>query len=475
MNKIAHIGFGAFHRAHQLVYAQQLKIKQAFDWEYVCLSLHSTQDIQVLREQNLRFHVWENTDTSSELIAVDVIGQALHPRLDGMDQTINVLSQSDIKIISLTVTEKAYCMRDGYSVLNTELPELQQDIAEFHSDNAPPQTLIAFLAKVLLKRYRLNAPVSILSCDNIPQNGRVLQLALLQFFQQLSADTDFLNWLVVNVSFPCSMVDRIVPAMSSQSRDALSAELGHQDACGVICEAFKQWVIEDNFIAGRPKWEQVGALLVEDVTPYEIMKLRLLNGAHSFIAYVGLAANQQLAASSEGGKCDTVADVVRAPYMREAVKRLMLDEQAKTLTLPAEVDLESYAESLLMRFSNSKLQHKIAQIAMDGSQKIPQRWCESLTHVQTQPLPLLTLGVAAWLKTIFTRVDEIADPLQNEFKNILDASASIKKAAEVMLKGSAVFPKGLRDDAQFTEQVLHYFDLFDNEHIQDILAETQKI
>jgi fructuronate reductase len=202
------------------------------------------------------------------------------------------------------------------------------------------------------------------------------------------------------------MVDRIVPATTADDRRAVTAAAGLMDEGAVLTEPFSQWVIEDRFAGPRPRWEKVGASLVADVDPYERAKLRLLNGAHSFLAYAGLLKGHA-----------HVHDAMGDPDLAAAVRTLMLDEAAPTLSPAPGQDLAAYAESLIARFANPALNHRLIQIAMDGSQKIPQRWLETLAEGQKagRPCPVLLRGLAAWLRHVrgdnFAAWGEVSDPL----------------------------------------------------------------
>ncbi|VUD59103.1 Polyol:NADP oxidoreductase [Thalassocella blandensis] len=449
MKTIAHIGFGAFHRAHQLVYGQELADNDNFPWRYICVNLNSSRDITLLREQNLRFSVLQRDDNAEQVCDVNIVQQALHPEIDGLDYVLKTLSQTDVTIISLTVTEKAYAMKQGFQFLDEDFGYIRSDIQNPFS----PRSVVSVLANVLYRRMIHNAGgVSLLSCDNIPQNGHVLKSALEQYIRKAYADTVLLDWISEHVSFPSSMVDRIVPAMNSEARHLLEHTLGHSDACGVVCENFKQWVIEDNFINGRPQWESVGCLMVDVVAPYEMIKLRLLNGAHSWIAYIGTLAG-----------CETVAEVMAIPVFQQAVKRLMLDEQSQTVDIPSGFELSSYADSLLHRFMNGLLRHKTSQIAMDGSQKISQRWLLSLkTLLENERVcPMLEIGIAAWLIYLSGRdlggnEIDFQDPQKDYFRKIYKNAQSTDTAALTILSEFNAFECSVFQQAEFQQRILKH-------------------
>lgn len=243
-----------------------------------------------------------------------------------------------------------------------------------------------------------------MSCDNIPENGHVMRNVVTTYAR--AVDAELAAWIEQHVTFPSTMVDRIVPAVTSDALDKIEKLTGVYDPVGVACEPFRQWVIEDNFVAGRPQWEKAGAELVSDVIPFEEMKLRMLNGSHSFLAYLGYLAGYQ-----------HINECMEDENYRVAARALMLNEQAPTLKVQG-VDLTRYADMLIERYSNPALRHRTWQIAMDGSQKLPQRMLDSVRwHLaHNSRFDLLALGVASWMRFV-GGVDEqgntieISDPL----------------------------------------------------------------
>ncbi|CAC9178690.1 Polyol:NADP oxidoreductase [Citrobacter werkmanii] len=225
-----------------------------------------------------------------------------------------------------------------------------------------------------MRRLQGIRPFTVLSCDNVRENGLVARAAVIGLAKARS--TELATWIAQNVTFPCTMVDRIVPAVTEETLQLIADQLGVFDPCGIACEPFRQWVIEDNFVNGRPEWDNVGAQFVEDVVPFEMMKLRMLNGSHSFLAYLGYLAGYE-----------TIADTMANPEYRQAVRKLMLNEQAPTLSMPEGTDLSGYADLLLSRFTNPSLRHRTSQIAMDGSQKLPQRLLDQFVSIwQREPI-----------------------------------------------------------------------------------------
>lgn len=251
------------------------------------------------------------------------------------------------------------------------------------------------------------------------------------------------HWIQEHVSFPGTMVDRIVPAATEESLAEIAHELGVADPCAISCEPFIQWVIEDNFVCGRPQWETAGVQMVENVLPWEQMKLRMLNGSHSFLAYLGYLAGFQ-----------HISDCMQDSAFREAAYRLMLTEQAPTLQI-TDVDLNQYALSLLDRFANPALKHKTWQIAMDGSQKLPQRMLEGIrVHLARQSeWPLLALGIAGWMRYV-SGVDDsgatidIRDPLSEKIATLVAQSTESERVS-ALLSLHEIFSADLVQNPQF--------------------------
>jgi fructuronate reductase len=304
----------------------------------------------------------------------------------------------------------------------------------------------------------------VLCCDNLPHNGRTLRAVALAF---ASLEDDVLaRWLAAEVAFPCTMVDRIVPAATEADIAAVGAGLGLRDAAPVVTEPFRQWVIEDRFTGPRPAWEAVGAELVADVGPYEEMKLRLLNGSHSALAYLGGLAG-----------FEHIADVMQEADFRAFMRRMMADEVAPTLAVAT--DLAAYQASLLERFANPAIRHRTAQIATDGSQKLPQRL---LGPIRDQlraggPIRHLSLAVAAWMRHAAGRDDQgrtiaLADPLAGRFRTITARAGSDPAAlAAGFLALSEIFGDDLPREERFTAAVTGWLGTLIAQGVRAAVAE----
>lgn len=354
-SRIVHFGFGAFHRAHQALLTDRVLNAGGGDWGICEISLFSGDRLMSqLRQQDHLFTVLEKGAEGNQPIVVGAVHECLNAKLDSLAAIIEKFCEPQVAIVSLTITEKGYCIDPASGLLDMSQPRIIHDLQNPTLPQSVPGILVEALSR---RRQRELPPFTVLSCDNIPNNGHVVKNAVLGMAEKRSPE--LAQWIAERVSFPGTMVDRIVPAATNESLAEISAALGVEDPCAISCEPFIQWVIEDNFVAGRPAWETAGVQMTDDVLPWEQMKLRMLNGSHSFLAWLGYLAGHA-----------HISDCMQDPIFRGAAYRLMLDEQAPTLSIQG-VDLTAYADSLIARFSNPALKHRTWQIAMDGSQKLP--------------------------------------------------------------------------------------------------------
>ncbi len=369
---IVHFGIGAFHRAHQAWYTDAAMNAGDRDWMITGVSLRSAEVAEQMNPQQGLYTVTERSDGGAQSRLIGAVGEVLvAPSETGV--VIARLAAPTTHIASFTITEKGYCRTSDGSLD----PELAGDASVYH-----------YLAAGLRRRHNVGLPgLTLLCCDNLADNG--MQLARLMREYLARHDPALVSWFEAECTCPATMVDRIVPATTAADRDAVADALdGLRDEAAVMTEPFSQWVIEDRFAGPRPRWEMVGAELVDDVAPYETAKLRMLNGAHSLLAYVGLAHGHTFVH-------EAVDDAAISPL----VEQLMRHEAAPTIRAAPGQDLGAYADALLTRFANPALNHRLIQIAMDGSQKIPQRWLETLAANQRtgRECPAILAGLAAWL------------------------------------------------------------------------------
>lgn len=447
--RMVHIGFGAFHRGHQAVCSDRLASLYGSDWGYCEINLNSGELIQALKQQNYCYTVAEMADNKMALRVIGVVKEALHGKSDGINAVIEALAHPEVAIVSMTVTEKGYCYEPSSGSLDITHPSIVHDIAHPEVPCSVPGII---LAGIVRRRRRHLPPFSVMSCDNMPENGQVTRNVILALAEKQSSE--LAPWIAENISFPSTMVDRIVPAMTDETHAALREKLGCDDPVSVVCEPFFQWVIEDNFVSGRPAWEKAGAELVTDVLPFEQMKLRMLNGSHSFLAYLGNLAGYE-----------NISDCMADKSFRQAALQLMLKEQAPTLQTKT-VDLQAYANSLIARYENLAIRHRTAQIANDGSQKLPQRWLDSIRwHLKNGgSYDLLALGVAGWMRYVSGvneqgETIEIHDPMHVQLAQRVAETAEGPERVAALLSLKAIFGEDLPAEPVFVAKVNHFSQL----------------
>lgn len=453
VSRIVHLGFGAFHRAHQAVYADILAGCHGSDWGYTEVNLiGGEQQIADLKRQDNLYTVAEMSADAWTARVVGVVKEALHAQVDGLETVLSRMCEPQVAIVSLTITEKGYCHSPASGELMLDHPLIVADLASPQQ----PKSAVGVVVEALARRQAAGLPAfSVMSCDNMPENGHVTRNVISAYAR--ARDTQLADWIAENVTFPSTMVDRIVPAVTPETLEKIERLTGVRDSAGVACEPFRQWVIEDNFVAGRPAWEKAGAELVADVVPFEEMKLRMLNGSHSFLAYLGYLAGYQ-----------HINDCMDDENYRALARELMLSQQAPTLKVQG-VDLGHYADMLITRYSNPALRHRTWQIAMDGSQKLPQRMLDSVRWhlVKGSDFSLLALGIAGWMRYV-GGVDEqgaaieVSDPLLTTIQQAVQSSAEGAARVRALLGIEAIFGNELPHEKAFVEQVTQaYLQLLD--------------
>jgi fructuronate reductase len=446
---IVHLGIGAFHRAHQAVYVDDRLAAGETGWAICGASLRAPDTAAALTPQDGLYTVAIRSGTGEDLRVIGAVRELLVAPSDP-EALVRRMSDPAVRIVSLTVTEKGYCHDPATGTLNEAHPDIVSDL----ESPAHPRSVPGFLVEALRRRRTAGTPpFTVLCCDNLPANGRTVARIVTAFARL--RDPDLGRFLEQEVAFPATMVDRIVPATTDADRAAIAERLGVIDAWPVATEPFTQWVIEDRFTAGRPRLEEAGAELVADVAPYETMKLRLLNGSHSTIAYLGYLAGHE-----------TVSDVIADPPFAAFVKDLMDEEITPTLQVPPGADLAAYKASLLRRFANPALRHRTWQIAMDGSQKLPQRLLGTIRdRIRSgAPIDRLALGVAAWMRYV-TAQDEkglaidVRDPLADRLRQIADEAGPVAgRLAPALLDVEEIFAADLADDPRFRQPVTEALD-----------------
>jgi len=399
---IAHIGVGGFHRAHQAYYTDALmNTGEGLDWAICGIGLRA-EDRRArddLKEQDYLFTLFELGDTDdTEVRVIGAIRDMLLAE-DGAEALIAKLASPQIRIVSLTITEGGYCIDDSNGEFMAHLPQIQHDLANPQA----PKTVFGFLCVALARRRAAGIPAfTLMSCDNLPHNGAVTRKALLAFAEL--RDADLRDWIADNVSFPNAMVDRITPMTSTEHRLQLADKHAVDDAWPVVCEPFVQWVLEDRFVNGRPAWEKVGVQFTDDVTPYEEMKIKLLNGSHLALTYLGFLKGYRFVH-------ETMNDPLFVRYMRAYMD---LDVTPQLSPVPG-IDLTDYKNTLVERFSNQAIADQLERVCSDGSSKFPKFTVPTINQLiadgrDTRRAALVVAAWALYLKGVDENGDTYSIP-----------------------------------------------------------------
>ncbi|WP_339513255.1 mannitol dehydrogenase family protein [Pseudomonas sp. RL_15y_Pfl2_60] len=439
---IVHIGVGGFHRAHQAVYTDALINQgEAAQWGICGVGLRA-EDRAMRDALAAQDHLYTLVQLADEPGAeIRVIGSIRNMLLaeDSPQALIEKLSDPQVKIVSLTITEGGYCMDDSTGEFMSELAEIQHDLAHPQS----PRSVFGFLCAALAKRRAANIPAfTLMSCDNLPHNGSVSRKALLSFAHLL--DHDLANWIDTHVSFPNAMVDRITPMTKPSHRQQLAAEQNIEDAWPVVCEPFVQWVLEDKFCNGRPAWDKVGVQFTDDVTPYEDMKIKLLNGSHLALTYLGFLKGYRF-----------VHQTMDDSLMRDYIRRFMDVDVTPQLAPVPGIDLSLYKDTLIERFSNQAIADQLERVCSDGSSKFSKFIVPTLNQLiaEDKPLDSVALVVAAWALYL-KEVDEqgagyrIIDPRADYCRSLVSDDARL---TERVLGAESIFGKALATSPAFVQ------------------------
>ena len=452
---ILHLGLGAFHRAHQAVYTDDALAAAGGDWRILGANLRSRDIPDALNAQDGLFTVLERGEVDRARI-VGAHGPAI-----GGDAAAILRAACDpaIRILSLSVSEKAYGIDRAAMDIDESHPAIAADLARPQA----PQGVLGIVAAAFSARRKAGvAPFTVLSCDNLPDNGPLLRAGVLGMTRRL--DPDLARWIAEAVAFPATMVDRITPATTARTLADIEALTGHHDPAGVETEPFRQWVIEDHFPQGRPVWEAGGAEFVRDVGPYEAMKLRMLNGSHSLMAYAGQLLGLELAR-------DAVSDADLAPLVRRHM-------DAAAATLPKGVGLETgaYASALMLRFANPGIAHRTLQIAMDGTEKLPQRWFAPAAELlraggDARPFAVATAIWLAWLASLSESGTRPDDPrAETLMARLREAGQNEAHLTRAILSLPGLAPAALTESAPFTGAVVRALTSIRQDGIRQAIA-----
>ena len=449
--KIMHFGPGAFFRSFVASLIDDINQKDVEQWGIIAVSLNSEGTFNKLAGQDLVFNTLSMSIGKKRIQKVSSLSDFFVAKKEGQ-AVLDALSDEQIDIVSLTITEKGYHYNSDKKGLDFGNQNIIDDLE--YPDN--PKTAVGFLVAGLRHRYLSGkAPFTVLSCDNLPNNGAIVKKVILDF--ALKIDPHFAKWVSNEVCFPSSMVDRITPATKEQDIINFAEEYGVYDPAIVIHEEFFQWVIEDKFSSAKPKFELAGIQMVSNIELHEKMKLRCLNGTHSALAYLGYLAGFR-----------TIAECVSDDSVVNYIQYLWEEEIIPTLGTPEGENLNDYCSKLLERYQNSALEHKTWQIAMDGSQKLPQRILETVSDLlkNQKNFQGLALAIAGWIKYV-TGIDlngetiDVRDPLANDFAVIAKKSKTSEDYVDFILDQSKVFPANLRDSSAFRTEIQKSYKLLE--------------
>jgi mannitol 2-dehydrogenase len=394
---IVHLGLGNFHRAHMARYTHALMNEDpaALAWGIVGAGLQAIdrENLAALKNQDCLYTLVERSGADEH---VEVIGSIAQAEYAGDDTSglLDVLDDPAIGIVSLTVTENGYCLNPSTKILDPEHPLIRQDRA----DPSRPKSAIGVIVEAYWRRRAAGLPAfTTMTCDNIQHNGNVVRGAVLTLAQLLH--DGLAEWIEAHASFPNTMVDRITPRTAAEDVEHLAVTYGIADRWPVFAETFTQWVIEDRFVAGRPAWEDVGAQFVPDVTPYELMKLRLLNGSHLAVAALGRLAGYTY-----------IHETMANPLFTRFMIALMDRETEPTLEPVPGIDLQDYKRTLVDRFANPAIRDTVERVNTDAPLNvlvvpIAARLAMGGT------VDLLALALAGWMRRI-RGSDEQAQPIE---------------------------------------------------------------
>lgn len=455
---IMHVGVGGFHRAHQAVYTDDLLNEGGdLDWGFIGVGLlkHDARIYDVMRAQDCLYTVVERSpEGDTARVIGSIVDFAFAP--ENREKVLEQMASPATRIVSLTITEGGYYI-DSKGNLDANHQDLQQDLANPHE----PSCSFGYLLEALdRRRQRGLTPFTLMSCDNIQGNGEVARKMLTAFAEL--RDPQLRNWIDENCLFPNSMVDRITPATTDELRALVNERFDLDDGWPVMTEPFKQWVIEDHFVQGRPKWEQVGAQMTTDVLPYELMKLRLLNATHQALCYIGMLEGYEL-----------VHETMEDPDIRTLCQKLMDDEATATLSPVPGVDLTEYKKSVIERFANSAIRDQLSRLAIYGSSGIPKFVLPSIVDQLKggRPVKLLSFVIASWFRYL-DGVDEsgkempMLDPMAPSLRKRARAAG---RDARQLLGMREVFSEELASSPPFVEAVSATLESFYKEGARETL------
>lgn len=448
---IVHLGIGAFHRAHQAVFTEDaMDASGSGDWGIVGVTQRSPTVRDQLRPQGGLFTLLQRGAGAAGPRVVGAVRDVLFAA-EQQDDVAALIADPAVHVLTMTVSEKGYRRGDD-GHLDLDDPVVRADLAA----GTVPRSVAGQVVHGLARRARDDAgPLTILCCDNLTGNGTVVRGLVEDFVAAMptAAAQSLGQWLTESVRFPSSMVDRIVPATTDDDRRQVRDQLGVDDRGVVVAEPFSQWVVEDNFAGDRPPWEHVGVTLTADVAPWEKVKLRLLNGSHSLIAYLGAVRGHA-----------TVSGALQDDVVAAAVRRLMADV-VPTLDPVEGLDVDDYAAQVLSRFGNASIRYLTTQVAGDGSQKLPQRVLGTIRDsLAADVLPEgATMAVAAWMAYVRASAQgdprlPLNDPLAGVLREAVSAAGGTAGQVDALLAVRQVFGLDLPDQARWRDLLVEQLD-----------------
>jgi fructuronate reductase len=432
---MVHLGLGAFHRCHQAEYTDDMLEARGGDWGVVGVNLRPPLLADALGAQNGLYARRLRDDSGiDECRIIGCIRETVDAQNDSAS-AITVLADSRIKVVTLTITEKGYCRIPATGALDENHPDIVHDLQRPDAPRSAPAIIVAALER---RKHSGAGGMTLLSCDNIPSNGATLGGVVGSLARARSPA--LAQWIADRVTFPSCMVDRIVPATTEADIEASSELLGVSDHACVTGEPFRQWTIEDRFAGERPPWNEVGAEFVSDVSPYELIKMRVLNGAQTTLCYLGALVGLEY----------TFEDV-RQPVLEGFVRRMLEDETAATLPLAPGMEARPYIDLSLRRLHNRCIRHRNHQIATDGSQKIVQRLLNPMRDrlragASIERLACAAAGFIAYLAAAAPRLGarwSPSDPFAGRLREIADETDDLDTLVQQTLAISAIFGSDL--------------------------------
>lgn len=451
---IVHFGTGAFHKAHQATFTEDMLASSDGNHRIIGVSLRSPSARDLLKKQDFLYTAIQKSGNEVKAQVVAAIKDVLVAP-ESPQAVIELLADDNISVITSTITEKGYCLLPGNTGLDINHPDIQHDLGSL----TEPKSMIGFVVQAcLVRKSQGKKGFTFVSCDNLPDNSQVAGKAIMEFAAQV--DDSLVQWLKTNVTFCNSMVDRIVPAVTAEDLTNFERQFGYKDEALVTSEPFRQWVIEDNFARERPPWDKSGVLFVEDVALYEKMKLRFLNGSHSALAYLGKLTDHQF-----------IHQAMSQPVFKKLVAQLMRD-MTDSLSKSMTFDFDSYGAVIVERFLNDQIQYQTQQVATDGSQKLPQRILAPLAERLSEGYlsTAMCLVIAGWLEYLSGQSESgnphpVSDPMADQLQSICQNKTSeenpdVKIMVDSVFAIDGLFPQSLKESTQVRTTIVNLIKQF---------------